>query len=141
MDWKEQVNKATAALKGVAESDTVKNLTAKAKQVATDLAKSAKTGALNAADAFVRANADPATLRIHYMSADISIASPSDGLQVTRSHAGVLVLADGAGNGLVLNVAATKAEVAETVGVVKKLNDTTYDVGPEDGINVVILKA
>jgi hypothetical protein len=141
MDWKEQLNKATAALKGVTESDRVKSLTVKAKQAAIELAQSAKQGAASAADAVARATSDPATMRLHYSTAEISVVSPSDGLQITRSHAGALVVSDQAGNGLVISLAAPKAEVTETVGVVKRLNDTTFDLGTEDGVNVVILKA
>jgi hypothetical protein len=141
MDWKEQINKAAAALKEVAESEQVKSVTAKAKQTALDLAKSAKQGALSAADAFVKANTDPSSLRIHYLNADISIVSPSDGLTITRPHAGALVVSDQAGNGLVISLGTPKAQVSETVGVAKKLNDATYDLGSEDGINIVTLKA
>ena len=50
-------------------------------------------------------------------------------------------LADGAGNGLVINAAVEPAFVAQTIGNVKQLSGTTYDLGPEDGINLVILKA
>lgn len=140
MDWKEQINKATAAIKNVAESEQVKNLTAKAKQAASDLAKAAKQGAHTAADAVLKATSDPTTVRYQYMKAEISVLSPSDGLQITRPHAGAMVISDQAGNGLVISLA-PKLEVTELVGVVKRLNETTYDVGTEDGVNVVILKA
>ena len=140
MDWKEQLNKATAAIKGVADNDTVKGLTTKAKQAASDLAKAAKQGATSAADAVSRATADPATVKMRYFNTEISIVSPSDGLQVTRPHAGALVISDGAGNALVISLAPPKPAVSETVGVVAKLNDTTFDLGPEDGVNVIILK-
>jgi hypothetical protein len=141
MDWKEQLNKAAAALRQVAESDRVKNLTAKARQTAADLTRRAKQGALSAADAYVEANSDTTALRIRYLNADISIMSPSDGLQIARPHAGALVFSDGAGNGLVINVGGDKARLAETVGVVKLLSDTTFDLGSEDGVNVVVLKS
>ena len=141
MDWKEQFNKATAALKGVAESEQVKSLTAKAKQAAGDLARAAKQGAHVAADAVVKATSDPSTVRLQYLNAEISILSPSDGLQITRPHAGGLMISDQAGNGLVISLAPPKAQVTETVGIVKKLNDTTFDVGGEDGVNVIVLKA
>ena len=130
MDWKEQLNRATAAIKGVAESEQVKSLTAKAKQ-----------GAHAAADAVVDATSNPTTMRVNYMGAEVSVLSPSDGLQISRPHAGALVIADGAGNGLVISLAAPKAQVGETVGTVKKLNDTTFDIGTEDGVNVVVIKA
>ncbi|MCU0290376.1 MAG: hypothetical protein MUF10_00070 [Thermoanaerobaculaceae bacterium] len=141
MDWKEQLNKAAAALTHAAESDTVKGITTRAREAASGLAKRVRQGALSAADAYVEANTDPATLRIRYLNADISILSPSDGLQVARPNAGALVISDGAGNGLVVSVSGEPARVAETAGVVKILNATTYDLGPEDGVNVIVLKA
>ncbi len=140
MDWKAQLDKATAAIKGVADSDKVKNLTAKARRAASDVAAAAKKGAATAADAVAKATSDPATLKLHYMGAEISVVSPSDGLQISRPHAGALTIADGSGNALVINLAPPKAQAGETVGVVKKLNDTTFDLGPEDGVNVVVLK-
>lgn len=140
MDWKEQLNKAAAAIKQAAESETVTNLTSKAKEMAIDISKRAKQGALSAADAFVKANSEPTSLRFQYLKADVTVASPSDGLEVSRPNAGTLVISDGAGNGLVINAAADKATVTETVGVVARINDTTFDVGPEDGVNVIVLK-
>jgi hypothetical protein len=141
MDWKEQLNRATAAIKGAADNETVKGLTAKARQAASDLAKAAKKGAASAADAVTRATADPATVKMRYFNTEISIVSPSDGLQVTCPHAGALVISDGAGNALVISLAPPKPAVSETVGVVAKLNDTTFDLGPEDGVNVIVLKS
>jgi hypothetical protein len=141
MDWKEQLNKATAAIKGVAESEQVKSLTSKAKQAASELAAAARKGAASAADAVGKATSDPATVRLRYMNAEISVVSPSDGLQIGRPHAGALTIADGAGNGLVINLAPPKAQVSQTIGVVKKLDETTYDLGPDDGVNVVVFKA
>lgn len=140
MDWKEQLDKATAALKQAADSDTVKNLTTKARQTASDLAKRARQGALDAANAYVEANSDPTAVHLHYRNADISILSPSDGLHITRPHAGALVIADATGNSLVISLAGEKAVVAETIGAVKMLNPTTFDLGSEDGVNVVFLK-
>ena len=141
MDWKGQLDKATAALKGVAESDKVKSLTAKAKEAAADIGKAARQGAHAAADALGKATSDPATLRVHYMGAEISIVSPSDGLQISRPHAGALTIADGAGNALVINLAPPKPQAGETIGTVAKLDDTTFDLGTEDGVNVVVIKA
>jgi hypothetical protein len=141
MDWKAQLDKATAAIKGVADSEQVKNLTAKAKQAASDLTAAAKKGAASAADAVGKATADPATVKLRYMNAEISVVSPSDGLQIGRPHAGALTIADGAGNGLVISLAPPKAQVSQTIGMVKKLDETTYDLGPEDGINVIVFKA
>lgn len=140
MSWKEQLNKALSALKDVAESEKAKDITAKAKETATNLAQKVREGALGAAEAFVEANTDPSTMRLHFLNADLSIVSPADGVEITRPNAGTLVIDDGAGNGLVINAAADKAYVAETIGTVKRLNDTTYDLGAEDAINVVVLK-
>ncbi len=140
MNWKDQLNQAISTLRGVAESDTVKDITAKARKVASELARKVKGGALSAAEAFVEANSDPSVLRIRYLNADFSIVSPSDGIEVTRPNAGSLVIADGTGNGLVINASAAKPYVAETVGTVKKLGANTYDLGAEDGINVVVFK-
>jgi hypothetical protein len=67
--------------------------------------------------------------------------SPSDGLQLTRANASALIVADQEGNGLVISLASPKADVIEAVGVVKKLKDTTWDLGTEDGVNVIVLEA
>jgi hypothetical protein len=50
------------------------------------------------------------------------------------------VVSDGQGNGLVINAAAEPAFVAETIGTVSQLSGNTYDLGPEDGINLVVTK-
>ena len=141
MSWKEQLDKAVKSLREVAESDTVKGIAAKARETATNLAQRARAGALSAAEAYVEANADPAVLRVHFLNADLSILSPSDGVAITHPSAGTLAVMDGAGNGLIINSAAEPAYVAETVGTVSRLNANTYDLGAEDGINVVVLKA
>lgn len=52
-----------------------------------------------------------------------------------------LVISDGSGNGLVINAAADKAYVAETIGAVNRVNANTYDLGTEDGIDVVVIKS
>ncbi len=140
MNWKDQLNQAISTLRGVAESDTVKDITAKARKVASELARKVKGGALNAAEAFVEANSDPSVLKIRYLNADFSIVSPSDGIEVTRPNAGAIVISDGTGNGLVINASADKPYVAETVGTIKQLSTNTYDLGAEDGINVVVFK-
>jgi hypothetical protein len=140
MNWKESLNKAVSALKEVTESDAVKSLTAKARQTASKLAQRTKEGALSAAEAFVEANTDPTALKFHYLNADFSIVSPSDGIEITRPNARTVVISDGAGNGLVVNASAEKAYVAETVGAVKRLSENAYDLGAEDGINVVVFK-
>jgi len=140
MDWKAKLEQATAAIKGEADSEKLKTLTAKAKQAASDLAEAAKKGTAHAAAAVSRATSDPTTLRLSYLGAEISVVSPSDGLQVTRAHTGALVVADGDGNALVISLTEPGPQVAESVGVVNKLDDTTYDLGAEDGHNVVVLK-
>jgi hypothetical protein len=50
------------------------------------------------------------------------------------------VVADGQGNGLVVNAAADPAFVVETIGTVARLGANTFDLGAEDGVNVVVLK-
>lgn len=140
MNLKEQFDKAIATLKDIAESDRIKNLTSQAKVTASNLAKRAKEGALGAAEAFIEANSDPSAIRVRYLSADLSIVSPSDNIEITRPQGGTMAISDGAGNAVVINASAERAQVTETVGTVKKLNDNTYDLGAEDGINVVVFK-
>ncbi len=140
MNWKEQLDKAIGTLKQVAESDTVKGLTAKAKDTASKLAQRAKSGALGAAEAFVEANSDPAAFKVRYLHADLSVVSPSDGIEATRPSPGSVVISDGAGNAIVINAAADKAYVTEQIGTVAKLGANTFDLGAEDGVNVVVLK-
>ncbi len=77
---------------------------------------------------------------MHFGNVAVNVLSPSDGVEITRPNAGTLVVADGEGNGLVINAAAEPAFVAETLGNVKQLSGSTYDLGPEDGINLIILK-
>lgn len=141
MNWKEQVDKAVKSLREVAESDTVKGLTAKARETAANLSQRVRAGALSAAETYVEANADPAVLRVHFLNADLSILSPSDGIGITHPSTGTLAVMDGSGNGLIINAAQDPAYVAETVGTVSRLNANTYDIGAEDGLNVVVLKA
>jgi len=140
MSWKDKLDDAIKAIKHVAESDMVKNITSKAQETAANLAEKTKAGALNAADAFVTANAEPSTVRIRYLNADISIVSPSDGIEIKRPHGGTIVISDSAGNGLIINASADKAYVAETVGGVTRLGTNSYDLGVEDGVNVIVLK-
>jgi hypothetical protein len=59
---------------------------------------------------------------------------------VARPEASSLVVSDGQVNGLVINAAAEPAFVAETIGTVSQLSGNTYDLGPEDGINLVVTK-
>jgi hypothetical protein len=140
MTWQEQLDRAIEAIKGAAESETAKNIAAKAKETASVLTRKTKEGALGAAEAFVEANADPASVRVHYLNAHLSVVSPSDGLDITRPTAATLVVADGQGNGIVINAAADKAYVSETIGQVTQLSADTYDLGPEDGENLVVFK-
>jgi hypothetical protein len=139
MSWKDKLDEAVKAIQSVAESDAVKTITSKARETAAALVQKAKSGALSAAEAFVEANSDHSALKVRYLNADLSVVSPSDGLEIKRT-AGTLVIADGVGNGLVINASADKAYVAETVGTVTRLGANTYDLGAEDGINVVVLK-
>jgi hypothetical protein len=99
-----------------------------------------KSGAVDAADAIVEANRDPSALSVHFMHADLTILSPGEGISITRPDAATLVVADGQGNGLVINAAADPAYVAEMIGSVARLNGNTFDLGAEDGVNVVITK-
>jgi hypothetical protein len=140
MNIREQFDKAIATLKDIAESERVKDLASKARVTASNLAKRAKEGALGAAEAFIEANSDPSALKIRYLNADFSIVSPSDGIEIARPQGGTLAISDGAGNGVVINASAEQAPVTETIGTVKKLNDNTYDLGAEDGVNVVVFK-
>jgi len=41
---------------------------------------------------------------------------------------------------VVINAATDPAFVAEQIGTVKQLSGNTFDLGPEDGVNVVVLK-
>lgn len=140
MNWRDQLNKAVGSLKTAAESENVRNVTTKARDTAKGLAQKVRQGAVNAADAFVEAESDKSALRVRYLNADFSVVSPSDGLEVARPGAGMLTVTDGAGNGLVINAGAAKAVVAEVIGTVTKLNETTYDLGAEDGANLVVLR-
>ncbi len=140
MNWKNQVNKAVDSLKDVAESETVRNIVSKAKETTKKLTQKAKEGAMGAAEAFVAANADPSALKLHHLNADVTIVSPSDGIEITRPAGGTLVISDGSENGVIINAATDQAYVTETIGTVTRLNANTYDIGAEDGINVVVVK-
>ena len=140
MGWKEQLDKAVAAIRGAAESEQARAIASRAKATAVVLGRKAREGALNAADAFVEANRDPSALTVRFLNADLTVLSPSEGISVTRPDAATLVIADGQGNGLVLNAAADPAFVAEQIGSVNRLSGNTFDLGPEDGVNVVVMK-
>jgi len=77
---------------------------------------------------------------VRFLNADLTILSPAAGISVTRPDAATLVVDDGSGNGLVINAGADPAFVAETIGTVAKLSHNTFDLGQEDGVNVVVLK-
>ncbi|MCU0934526.1 MAG: hypothetical protein MUF66_00320 [Gammaproteobacteria bacterium] len=140
MGWKEQLDKAVAAIKDAAESEQARAIAARAKATAVSLAGKAKDGALSAADAFVEANRDPSALTVRFLNVDLTVLSPSEGIAVTRPDAATLVVSDGQGNGVVINAATDPAFVAEQIGTVKQLSGNTFDLGAEDGVNVVVLK-
>lgn len=140
MSWKEQLDRAIAAIRGAAESDMARDIAGKARDTAAVLARKAKEGAVSAADAFLEANRDPSSLQVRFLNAELTIVSPSEGISITRPDAATLVLEDGQGNGLVVNAAADPAFVAETIGEVARLSGNTFDLGPEDGTNVVVTK-
>jgi hypothetical protein len=140
MGWQEQLDKAIAAVKGAAESERARAIAARARATAVSVASRAKEGALGAADAFVEANRDPSALAVRFLNVDLTVVSPSEGVSVTRPDAATLVVSDGQGNGVVINAATDPAFVAEQIGTVKQLSGNTFDLGPEDGVNVVVLK-
>lgn len=140
MSFKEQIDKAVAAIKEAASSDKAQDVAARAKTTAIGLMDKVKSGALDAADAFVEANRDPSALSVRFMNLDLTILSPAAGISITRPDATTLVVDDGAGNGLVINAATDPAYVAETIGTVTRLNGTTFDLGAEDGVNLVVTK-
>jgi C4-type Zn-finger protein len=140
MNWKEQLDKAVAAVKEAATSENAREIAGKAKTAAIGLVEKVKTGALDAADAFVEANRDASSLSVRFLNADLTILSPAEGISVTRPDAATLVVDDGSGNSLVINAGAKPAYVAETIGSVAKLSHNTFDLGQEDGVNVVVIK-
>jgi hypothetical protein len=138
MSWKEQLDKAISSIKEVATSEQAREMAGKAKATATVLARKVKEGAVGAADALVEANRDPSALTVRFLNANLTVLSPSEGVSVTRPDAATLVVADGQGNGLVINAAAEPAYVVEMIGSVGRLSGNTFDLGPEAGINVVV---
>jgi hypothetical protein len=140
MTWKEQLDKAIATVRDAADSDKAREIAAKAKATATSLMHKVRDGAVSTADAFVEANRDPSTVEVTYLNARLAVLSPAEGLSITRPEAATLVLADGAGNGLVVNAAADPAFVSEMIGSVTQVSGNTFDLGPEDGINLVVTK-
>jgi hypothetical protein len=138
MSWKEQLDKAIASIKDAADSEQAREMAAKAKATATVLARKVKEGAVGAADALVEANRDPSALTVRFLNANLTVLSPSEEIAVTRPDAATLVIADSQGNGLVVNAAADPAYVVEMIGNVTRLSGNTFDLGAEDGINVVV---
>lgn len=138
MSWKEQLDKAIASIKEAAASEQARDIAAKAKATATVLARKVKEGAVGAADALVEANRDPSALTVRYLNASLTVLSPSEEISITRPDAATLVIADSQGNGLVVNAAADPAYVVEMIGNVTRLSGNTFDLGAEDGINVVV---
>jgi len=135
-----QLDKAIAAIKQAARSETARDLASKAKATAEQLARKVKDGALDAAEAFVEANRDPSSITVGFINADLTVLSPSEGISISRPDAATLVVADGDGNGLVINAATEPAFVTDMIGTVTQLSGNTFDLGPEDGVNVVVTK-
>jgi hypothetical protein len=140
MGWQEQLNKAIAAIKDAAESEQAREIAAKAKSTASALVEKVRNGAVSAADTFLEANRDPSSMTVRFLNADLTVLSPSEGISVTRPDVATLVIADDQGNGLVINAATDPAYVVETIGTVNRLSGNTFDLGPEDGINVVVTR-
>jgi hypothetical protein len=140
MGWKEQLDKAVARIREAAESEQAREIATKAKATAATLADKAKAGALSAADAFVAANREPSSLQVRFLNAELTVLSPSEVISITRPDAATLVVSDGEGNGLVVNAGADPAFVAEQIGQVSQLSGNTFDLGPEDGVNVVVTR-
>ena len=140
MAWREQLDEAIEVIKAAAESEPAKNIADKAKQTAILLAQKVRKGAVSAAEVLVEADAEASTVRVHFLNAHLRVASPTDGLEITRPTPASLVVSDGQGNGLVINAAAEKAYVSETIGQTTQLSAGIYDLGSEDGENVVFIK-
>lgn len=58
---------------------------------------------------------------------------------MTRPDAATLVVRDEE-NGLVINAAADPAFVVEQIGTVAQLSGNSFDLGAEDGVNLVVTK-
>lgn len=140
MSWKEQVDKAVAVVRDAADSDNARDIASKAKTTATSLLTKVRDGAVSAADAFVAANRDPSSIEVSFMNARLAVLSPTEGISVTRPEPATLVVADGEGNGLVINAAADPAFVVEMIGTAVQESGNTYDLGATDGVNVVVTK-
>jgi hypothetical protein len=140
MSWKEQLDKAIAQIKEAADSEKAREYSAKAKATAASLIDKVKVGAVGAAETFLEANRDPSSLQVQFLNADLAVLSPSEGITISRPDAASLVVSDGEGNGLVINAAADPAFVAEQIGTVTQVSGNTFDLGAEDGVNLIVTK-
>ena len=102
-----------------------RHLAAKVKATATALTRKVRQGAVSAADALVKASRDPSALTVRLLNADLAGLSLSEGISVTRPDAATLAVADGQGNGLIINEAADPACVVEMPGNTRRLSDHT----------------
>jgi hypothetical protein len=139
MSWKEQLDKAIESIKEAADSERARDIAAKAKSTTRTLVERVKSGAVGAAASFVEANRDPSSLEVHFLNAHLTVLSPSDAISVTRPDAATLVVRDEE-NGLVINAAADPAFVVEQIGTVAQLSGNSFDLGAEDGVNLVVTK-
>jgi hypothetical protein len=140
MSWKEQLDNAIAQIKEAADSEKAREYSAKAKSTAASLIDKVKVGAVGAAEAFLEANRDPSSLQVQFLNADLAVLSPSEAITISRPDAASLVISDGEGNGLVINAAADPAFVVEQIGTVTQLSGNSFDLGSEDGVNLVVTK-
>ena len=140
MTWKEQLDKAIAQIKEAADSEKAREYSAKAKSTAASLIDKVKVGAVGAAETFLEANRDPSSLQVQFLNADLAVLSPSEAITISRPDAASLVISDGEGNGLVINAAADPAFVAEQIGTVTQVSGNTFDLGAEDGVNLIVTK-
>lgn len=141
MGWKDHWNEVAKTLKDVAQSETARSASAKARETALNLADKAKSGALDAAKSIIDSYDDPAAIKLQFQHARISIISPNHGFEIAHPSEGVIVVSDGENNGLIIQAGTDPAFVADTVGTVTRLTNSTYDLGPKDGYNVVILES
>lgn len=140
MSWKEQLDKAIAQIKEAADSEKAREYSAKAKSTAASLIDKVKVGAVGAAETFLEANRDPSSLQVQFLNADLAVLSPSEAITISRPDAASLVISDGEGNGLVINAAADPAFVVEQIGTVTQLSGNSFDLGAEDGVNLIVTK-
>jgi len=140
MSWKEQLDNAIAQIKEAADSEKAREYSAKARSTAASLIDKVKVGAVGAAETFLEANRDPSSLQVQFLNADLAVLSPSEAITISRPDAASLVISDGEGNGLVINAAADPAFVVEQIGTVTQLSGNSFDLGAEDGVNLIVTK-